>query len=69
MEEVQLIGEHIRRPLVKVFRKLAWRWVGINIIAIGPHGRQGGTNPGDAFEGFDVLLGLGPSQLSIRAAH
>lgn len=69
MEEVQLIGEHIRRPLVKVFRKLAWRWARINIVAIGPHERQGDTNPGGTFEGFDVLLGLGPSQLSIRAVH
>ena len=68
IEAAQLMGEHIRRPLVKVFQKLAWCWVGIS-VAGRPHEHQGGTNPGGAFESFDVLLGMGPSRLSIRAIH
>lgn len=29
--DVQLIGEHIRGLLVKVFQKLTWRWMGISV--------------------------------------
>lgn len=66
--EVQLVGERVRRLLVKVFQKLAWHWAGIG-VAIWPHERQEHTDPGGAFESFDVLLGLGPSQLSIGAIY